>query len=135
MSDRWLEIMFDNFKSYNPGIVDRVVSYKVVGRDELMVTLNDGRVTLFDIMDKTSRYLPKDDDNMSNEILQKEFGRRFRKRLQMEHMTQRELSELTEIPYQLLSDYANGRRNPGMSNIRRIARALNCSIDYLLYND
>lgn len=135
MNDRRLEMMFDDFKSYNPGIANRVVSYKVVGRDELMVTLDDGRVTLFDVMDKTSRYLPKDDDIMSNETLQKEFGRRLRTLIQKKHMGQRELSEMTEIPVPIISNYVNGKNNPGAGNIRRLAKALDCSIDYLLYND
>ena len=48
-------------------------------------------------------------------------------------ITQSELSNCTDIPQYLISDYIRGKRTPSFYNVDKIAKALDCSVDELRY--
>jgi transcriptional regulator with XRE-family HTH domain len=50
-------------------------------------------------------------------------------------MSQKDLSDSTGLSEVILSRYLNGRSAPGLQAIYKIAKALNCSADELIYID
>ena len=62
----------------------------------------------------------------------KEFGNRLRKTMIEKNMTGFELSQRLEVTPSMISSYTSGRRFPGFYSLRKLALALDVSIDYLL---
>lgn len=60
-------------------------------------------------------------------------GDRMQKRRKELHMSQEQLSALTDISPSTLSQLENGHVNVSLKNFHRIAVALGCTIDELLY--
>lgn len=69
----------------------------------------------------------------NDEIMRREFGRRLKTLLELRGMTQNELSEETGISQVSISKYLNGKSDPSLLNVLKIARALDCSLDDLTY--
>lgn len=65
-----------------------------------------------------------------NEIIQ--IGNRIRKFRSEKGMTQKEMSELTGIPYSTYSNYENNNREPGIEQLGKIADALDIPIAELM---
>ena len=64
-----------------------------------------------------------------------EFSERLLLVLKERKITQRQLSEKTNINETALSRYVNGSRKPRMDILVKIARALNVSVEYLTGNE
>jgi len=62
----------------------------------------------------------------------KEFGNRLRKTMIEKNMTGFELSQKLEVTPSMISNYISGRRFPGFYSLKKLALALDVSIDYLL---
>ena len=62
----------------------------------------------------------------------KEFGNRLRKTMIDKNMTGFELSQKLEVTPSMISNYISGRRFPGFYSLKKLALALDVSIDYLL---
>ncbi len=50
-------------------------------------------------------------------------------------LTQRQVSEMTEISQTQLSDYENGNKTPGLFTLAKLSRALGKSMDDLFFGD
>ena len=48
------------------------------------------------------------------------------------HMTQKELAKKAGVSYSVLSGYMRGLHDPSATRLKKIARALGCSVDELL---
>jgi len=62
----------------------------------------------------------------------KDFGNRLRKTMIEKNMTGFELSQKLEVTPSMISNYISGRRFPGFYSLKKLAQALDVSIDYLL---
>ena len=62
----------------------------------------------------------------------KDFGNRLRKTVIEKNMTGFELSQKLEVTPSMISNYISGRRFPGFYSLKKLAQALDVSIDYLL---
>lgn len=62
-------------------------------------------------------------------------GRNIRKARNEKKLTQRALSQMTEISQTQLSDYENGNKMPGLISLSKIANSLGKSIDELFWGD
>ena len=62
-------------------------------------------------------------------------GRNIRLTRKENGITQRELAERAQMSQTQLSDYENGKKEPGLYSLARIARALNKSIDELFFGN
>ena len=60
------------------------------------------------------------------------FITRLNNELHNKHMTQRELAQRTNITEATISRYCNGKRIPSITQLTKIANALNVNADYLL---
>ncbi len=62
-------------------------------------------------------------------------GERLKNRRRELNLTLAQLTELCEISPQLISDYENGRKEPGVKNIKLLCKALNVYPNYFLLDD
>lgn len=52
------------------------------------------------------------------------------------HITQKKLAELSNVPQQTISAIESGeRKNPGIITLSRLADALGCKLDDMIYDD
>lgn len=121
-------------KMYFPSLVEKAVEF-IEYEHDIIIKCNDGSSVLFDEETGTTRILPRDSNNMSDEEISREFVFRLRQALYRKNMTQDDLSRVTGIPQYLISNYINGKTSPSFRNVDKIARALGCSTDDLRYID
>jgi len=62
-------------------------------------------------------------------------GERLKKRRRELNLTLAQLSEKCKISPQLISDYENGRKEPGVKNIKLLCKALEVYPNYFLLDD
>ena len=60
------------------------------------------------------------------------FGEKLRHVRRMRGLTQAELAEKTDTSNVTISLYERGLRDPSFANLRRLAKSLNVTADYLL---
>ena len=131
MSRDWL---FEELELYFPSVAEEAVSW--YEKDLMLhITLNNGRRMIYDHIGNTIRTLPQDSMNITEEECLREFAIRFRAIMGRKGFTQQMLSEKTGIPQSVISRYLNGRSMPGLYNIDKIAKVLNCSVDEFRYKD
>lgn len=73
-------------------------------------------------------------EDMSEERFLINFGDNLRRLLKDRHMTELDLSRITGISNVLLSKYMRGKVMPSIYKVARIAYALDCSIDDLVFD-
>ena len=61
-----------NFELHFPAINENVMDRNIVNNSELIITLKDGSIFLYDDTEKSIRALPKDKDNLSEDEWRKE---------------------------------------------------------------
>lgn len=122
-----------NFQLYFPSIAKHMTSYRDYGDFEIVVECDDGYTFAYDDLDKTIRMLPNDSDTMTEEMWRREFGRRLRKRMVRNGLTQFDLANKIGVSQAMLSNYMTGRSMPSLLIADKLARALNCSIDDFRY--
>ena len=125
-----------SYELYNPEYAKHTVEVrKYPGVCKYLAKLDDGRVILFNTGgDNRVRFMPEDPMRMTDEEIDTEFGIRLQEMMKWRGwMSQAELSERTGIPQSRISEYINGRRTPNFRNLDRIAKALDCSVDFFRY--
>lgn len=127
------DAMFCEFKLYFPVTADKAVDYRETSKYELTIKLNNGDMVLYDDIDKSIRNLPRNTNSLTEPECRAEFARRLRKIMYMRGVSQKELSEITNISATMLSKYMNGSASPSFYVVDRIAKALNCSADTFRY--
>ena len=125
--------LYSNFKRYFPNIANDVRSHVVSSPDELIVVLKNGDKMFYDDMFKTIRQLPVCANTMSEEACRREFGIRLRSIMHRKGITQTELSKATGINPISISNYINGKTSPSFYYADKIARALDCTLEYFRY--
>lgn len=128
------DVLFEEFKLYEPNLWKLAGNWYMFDHFELMVVLNDGRKILYDGLEKTTRMIDASysDEDLSEVQFRFEFSRRLRKKMQQSGFDQRMLSEKSGVSVVTLSAYMNGRSTPSLFITRKIAQALNCSVEELL---
>lgn len=122
-----------NFETNFPTIAEEAVGYRVDRKyNELIITLQNGNKVLYDGFTHIFRNLP-DINDLSDRDVKNEFGRRLRRIMDRKHITQGELSELTDIKQGQISLYISGKVVPTFATADKIARALGCSMDEFRY--
>lgn len=125
--------MINNFIQFWGGIHGEPVYAEEISPFELIVETEEGYTVLYNDQDGSIRSLPKDSNCMTEEECRREFKYNLKKQLALKEMSQLELSEITGIPQPVLSNYMNGKNSPGLYNLDKIAKALNCSVDDFRY--
>lgn len=130
------EPVFNEFSDKYPELTDHIVDWYPSAQMEITVKLDDGRKYAYDWLPKVATliYDPKEEsDDIDEEEWRLVFSNNLYRKLRNFGMTQDVLSELTGISQVTISKYLNGRATPSMYNVRKIARALRCTISELTY--
>lgn len=129
------ERLIKNFKLWFPSTAKKADKYEVDG-DLLIAELNDGTTVCYDDMfNSISTIKNNNNDWLSDLQIRKEFGRRVYRKMLRQGLSQKDLSELSGLSEVILSRYLNGKSSPTLQTIYKIAKALNCSADDLIYVD
>lgn len=65
-------------------------------------------------------------------VMDQVIGQRIKMRREFKKLTQAELAKRCETSLQVVSQWETGHRTPGADGLRKLAKALRCSSDYLL---
>ena len=125
--------LYHDFSLYFPGVADITLDYYTIGLYELVVRTEEGEIFSYNDIDRTLRILPSDPDSLDEDEFRTEFSIRLKRMMYIKGITQSELSNYTDIPQYLISDYIRGKRTPSFYNVDKIAKALDCSVDELRY--
>lgn len=126
---------FESMLQHYRYLLDDIAEWSETAPFELTIKLKSGRTVAYDDLTKTIRTLPKDSNNMTDEEIKIEFGKRLQKMMYIRGVTQTELSEQSGIPQPMISSYMTGRTMPSFAKVDKIARVLKCSVDDLRYLD
>lgn len=121
-----------NFQLYFPHIYENIAEIVKKAYGEYTVRLNDGRFVIYDMIRNTIRYLPNI-DTMTKEECMEDFSIRLYKLMVRRGMTQAQLAAKSGLRQPDISRYITGERMPNLYTLRKIARALGCSLDDLTY--
>lgn len=127
--------IIEKMKIQHSWLVERMVDFRIdtFHPYEAIITLSNGAVWLYDCVEDSVRKLPPSEQTMSKEETASEFGKRLKKLMWKKGMTQTDLSYATGIAQAILSGYVNGKHEPGLYALDRIAKALDCSVDEFRY--
>lgn len=125
--------MFNNFIMRFPFIAEKVVECLGASEFDITMRLEDGDIFLYDDMEGSIRKLPSDSGSLTRDECNREFGERLLRIMRRKCITQSELSEMTGLTQSQISNYINGRNAPSFYVVDKIAKALNCSIEYFRY--
>lgn len=129
------EGVIDEFAIQFPHLADKIVGWCPNSRYEVCINLENGDEVIYDFYSKMMRTYKGNnngEDRYDNEDLWlEEFSRRFSAQMKRRGMTRWRLSRITGISEVSISKYANGKSAPNSFNIRKLAKALECSQSYL----
>lgn len=128
--------MLEEFMRYRPDLANEICSCKPKHLHAIRITLNNGRQ--FDYNGKTKTYREVRDyyDTEPNEVTDDAcraiFAANLAEVMRTKGFGQPELSERTGISTASISKYLRKKATPTITNLEKIAHALNCSRDELL---
>lgn len=125
--------IFKEFEMLFPEIAKNVTDGYVSGRQEITVFLSDGSKGFYDGISKTIRFLKDIKTEHTEDNWRKEFGNCLNEKLYKKGISQRELSEKTQISQPVISRFINGLATPSTYDLIQISEALDCSIADLTY--
>lgn len=132
MKENWQYVM-----AISPFIQeDEVESIEELDQWDLLITFHDGRRVMFDRYTGYHRYVFYDNVNQLTEEQEKrEFAYRLRSLMGRRGIGQEELAAMIGTSQTMISHYVSGKFMPNAIILRKIAKALNYSMDDFFYRD
>lgn len=128
------EYILKNFELYFPGDFSKMVNYKIV--DELLYAeLSDGTIVRYDDFRNSIKLVKRVDMDLTEHQSRIELSRRIYNRMRKLGITQYELAAMTGLTEVSISRYMNCKSSPTYFTLSKIAKALNCGLDDLVYID
>lgn len=124
---------YRNLNIRYPNVVKEAIDIREDRYGDLLITMPDNSILLYNDVGQRLRRMPSDINNVSEEECLSEFGIRLLDIMRRDGVSQLELSERTGIPCPMLSNYMNGKTCPSFYKVDKIARALGCSVDDFRY--
>lgn len=122
-----------NFSICYPKVTERITAHYYNDQiHEIIFILDNDRVGYYDENENIVHYIFKNRNDISNEEYKKEFSRRLSKLIWYK-TTQIELAKVSGITQHMISKYATGKSVPTLVNIIKLANALDCPIDMLMF--
>lgn len=116
-----------------PHLVERAIDICDYSVWETKIVLENGDIYLFDEGTENVRRLPGLPGEANEKEFMCEFGIRLRNIMRWNRITQSQLSEKSGISQPRISQYATGQATPSIYTVNRLAKALGCSVDELVY--
>lgn len=127
------ESLLRNFEMLDPFAYSRMISHEMLDNYSLIVTLDDGRKLLYDQLTDSTRYLSTDPDSMSEDEMMFELQFKLHRMMIRKGYDRVRLSEETGISVSMIGRYLNGTSIPSIINVKKIANAMGCTVNDLLY--
>lgn len=130
------EMIYDEFADGHEYLHKDVVDWRPKGDLGIRVTLRDGTMYDYNSVNKCvrkvkdQRTLTKDD--YTDEFCRSSFAEHLIEMLEIRGFTQQTLAECTGISKGSINAYINKTKTPSITNMRKIAHALDCSIAELM---
>lgn len=132
--DYWGPV-FDSFVEEYPKLAEDIVDWYPSGQMEIAIKTGCGKRYIYDFMSR-SIYLIFDEAE-DVELSEEDFNHRFSERLYYKliriGMSQYDLARKTGISSIMINRYCTGKSSPGIYNLLKIAKALKCSANELIY--
>lgn len=117
----------------NPQINEQdIVSYKAINSYDLLVEFKNGEKILYDTFANTQRYIEYDKELTDEEELY-EFKTQLRKIMKRKFIDQTELAKRVGVSQGMISNYIRGYSVPNAIILKKLAKALNCSVEDFYY--
>lgn len=129
------EPVFDEFIRMYPDLGEQTVDWYPSGQMEIVVKIKSGTKYTYDWMHKllTVIYDPEEDYDENELKWRTTFGKNLDHKLHNVSKSQDLLAFETGISPVTINKYIKGRATPSAYNLRKIARALRCSVTELIY--
>lgn len=103
---------------------------------DLLIVYKDGSRIIFDRSTGYHRNVFYDSIyELTIEQEKRELARRMRVLMLRAHLTQEQLADMIDISRPMISNYLTGRNIPNAITLKKIAKALKCSMDDFFYRD
>lgn len=136
MSTKYYEEMFNTFKEYHPYMAQDAVDYRPKSDIAIRLTMQNGTRYDFDIISKSVHRVQDNyklqKDQITDMQCRKSFSCHLSEMMTVKGYNQQRLSEYTGISKGSINSYLNATKTPSLTNVRKIAYALDCSIAELL---
>ena len=114
---------------------DDLEDIRYINEYEVYIKFKNGEKYLYDTVQHSYRGFYPDGHNLSDEEWKRSFKLRLYNLMRQRFITQEELAERVGTSQVMISRYINGRCVPGVVMAAKIARALGCSVEDLLYKE
>ena len=115
---------------------DDIEEIREISDWDLLIIFKNGEKIIYDThWDYHRRLFYTDINELTDEQEKRELGRKMRKLISRKGYTQETMEELTGISQTMFSHYMTGRSIPNALTLRKISKALGCSMDDFFYDD
>lgn len=129
------DFLYKYVMNNNPQINEQdIVSYKAISSYDLLVEFKNGERILYDTFANAQRYIEYNKELTDEEELY-EFKIRLRKIMKHKFIGQTELAKRVGISQAMISKYMKGDSIPNAIMLKKLARALDCSVEDFYYKD
>lgn len=131
--NEFIQTIYDDFERMFPETAKKVVDWYVSGRYSITIIFPDKSRAYYNYLEKAIRSTKKIDKNGGPTEQEKRriISERLKERMTNKGLTQKVLSDATDISTASISKYIHGASEPTISNAYLIADALECSVDEL----
>ena len=113
-----------------------VLEIKELNEWDLLIVFKNGTKIIYDRFTNYHKNIFYDNiEELTDEQEMKEFAYRLRTMMKRRHIVQDELAERVGTNQAMISRYINGESIPNVLTVRKIAKALDCSMDDLFYKE
>lgn len=112
-----------------------IIKLKELNKWDLLIVFANGRKVIYDRFNNCYQNIfYKDVNEITEEQEKKEFAYKLRSLMNRKWVTQEQLAEDIGTSQVMISRYVRGEVMPSVLIVRKIAKALNCSIDDFFYD-
>lgn len=130
------EDIFEQFRNGHQGLAENVKDWYATGPNEITIVLDDDTSIIYDAKYNDILFLGKRNAHQLDDgTYARMFAENLYQIMREKNISQVALSDATGIAQALLSRYMRGIVMPGVINLSKIARALDCSETRLLNFD
>lgn len=130
--DYWMPIL-KRFAEDYPDLFEKCVDWYPSAQLQITIRLEDDTRYSYDFLNHNLNRLDITLDEIGSEdAYKKQFAKNFNKKMRNMGYSQQCVSERSGIMQSMISKYSTGKSIPNGYNIKRLARALKCSVDELL---
>ena len=138
MTNDITEYLYKYVINNNPFIDEEdILSYEALNKHDLLITFKNGKQEMYDTFNNTSRRVNHiDQTKIDDSQMRLNFRRRLQTIMNRKWVTQEELARRINSSQQMVSRYLTGQSIPSALTLKKIADALDCSVndfyDYFL---